>query len=512
MQQTHTGICHDSFLFSFLSFFSQYDMMLLACSHRAFFSVLSCQKEVSALLTYTLSSAGPAPLYEQLVSCLREDILSGRLPPGSHLPSKRSFAGNLGVSSITVEAAYGRLMDEGYVFSEPKRGYFVAQFIHPDSVHTISHTTDIRLPGDEKIYPLDLSGNRTPPERFPFSVWTHLLRETVNDKSSELLISSPCGGVPELRSAIAWHLKSFRGMNVDPDQIVVGAGTEYLYGLLIQLLGAERVFCLEDPGYRKIAQIYASHRVTCRWAPMDESGITVPGLLNAGADVAHISPTHHFPTGITMPITRRYELLSWADARPGRCIIEDDYDSEFRLTGRPIPSLQSIDEHGRVIYMNTFSKSIASTIRISYMVLPPALANDYYSRLSFYSCTVSTFEQYTLARFISDGYFEKHLNRMRLFYARLRKQLLQQIAASPIADRIDVQERDSGLHFLLKLNTRRPDAELRELLSSRGINLLPLSAYYRNPDNAPEHTFVFNYSSLDTSMLEQALPVLAEFI
>ena len=146
------------------------------------------------------------------------------------------------------------------------------------------------------------------------------------------------------------------------------------------------------------------------------------------------------------------------------------------------------------------------------MVLPPALANEYYSRLSFYSCTVSTFDQYTLARFISEGYFEKHLNRMRLFYARLRKQLLQQITASPIADRIDVQERDSGLHFLLKLDTRRSDAELRALLSSRGVNLLPISAYYRNPDNAPEHTFIFNYSSLDSSMLEQALPVLAESI
>ena len=301
------------------------------------------------VLTYTLSSADSVPLYEQLVSCLREDILSGRLSPGAHLPSKRSFAGNLGVSSITVEAAYGRLMDEGYVFSEPKRGYFVAPFTHPDAHAPASRPTDLRLPPKEKAFSLDLSGNRTPPERFPFSVWTHLLRETVNDRSSELLIPSPCGGVRELRSAIAWHLKSFRGMNVDPDQIVVGAGTEYLYGLLIQLLGAERVFCLEDPGYRKIAQIYASYRAACRWAPMDESGITVSGLISAGADVAHISPTHHFPTGITMPITRRYELLSWADERPGRYIIEDDYDSEFRLTGRPIPSLQSIDEHGRVI-------------------------------------------------------------------------------------------------------------------------------------------------------------------
>ena len=464
------------------------------------------------MLTYALSSEDQKPLYEQLVDFLREDILSGQLSSGTRLPSKRNFAGNLGVSSITVETAYNRLIDEGYVLSEPKKGYYVAELSGQAQALPKVSVAEIRLPPRHDPSLTDLSGNRTPAERFPFSVWTHLMRETVNEIGEALLIPAPCGGVRSLREAIAAHLNSFRGMRVDPDQIIIGAGTEYLYGLLIQLLGLNRVFCLEDPGYRKIAQIYASHGVVCHWAQMDASGITVTGLETAGADVAHISPTHHFPTGITMPVSRRYELLAWAGARPGRYIIEDDYDSEFRLTGRPIPSLQSIDKQGRVIYMNTFSKSLASTIRISYMVLPPTLANMFYQELAFYSCTVSNFDQYTLARFISGGYFEKHVNRMRLYYARLRRQLLQLIAASPIADRIDVLERDSGLHFLLRLQTERTDDELRARLTERGFNLLPISVYYQHPEDAPAHTFVLNYSSLSVPDLEKALGILAELI
>ena len=463
------------------------------------------------MLTYTLSSDDGRPLYEQLGDSLRRDILSGRLSSGTRLPSKRSLSGNLGVSSITVESAYNRLIDEGYVRSEPKRGYYVAELsgrdLHPADAPAVS----IRLP-EEPEAALDLSGNRAAAARFPFSVWAHLMRETINDRGEALLLPSPCGGVRPLREAIAAHLRSFRGMSVDPDQIIVGAGTEYLYGLLIQLLGNDRVYCLEDPGYQKIAQIYASNGACCRWAPMDEAGITIAGLEAAGADVVHISPTHHFPTGITMPVSRRYELLSWASSAPGRTIIEDDYDSEFRLTGRPIPSLQSIDTDGCVIYMNTFSKTLASTIRISYMILPPALANRYYDHLSFYSCTVSSFEQYCLARFLSGGWFEKHLNRMRLYYARLRRELLHVIADSLCADRLTVLERDSGLHFLLQIRTDVSDTVLLQRLRDRGISLLPLSAWYRSPQDAPDHTFILNYSSLSPADLAHALNVLSELI
>ena len=500
-------------------------------------------KEVFPLLTYSLTSEDPRPLYEQLSAALRQDILAERLPAGGRLPSKRSLAGNLGVSSITVEAAYNRLIDEGFVTSVPKRGYFVAEF-GGQTFPGASRPASV-LPGPSAVRPgvaqsgfkeadvlgsvfsgpgsppggstpavpmLNLSASSAPAEHFPFSVWARLLRSTVNDLGPELLQTSPYGGVLPLREAIAEHLRSFRGMQVDSACIVVGAGTEYLYSLLIQLLGHGRIYCMEDPGYRKSAQIYRANGAECRWASLDHDGITVSGLEAVGAEVAHISPTHHFPTGITMPAGRRYELLRWAAAGENRWIIEDDYDSEFRLTGRPIPSLQSIDRNGKVIYMNTFSKTLTSTMRISYMVLPPELAARFARQLSFYSCTVSTFEQYTLAKFIRDGYFEKHLNRMRLFYARIRRQILQQIASSPVAGRIHVLERDSGLHFLLQFDTDLPDEALHTALLREGIILNPLSSYYLQPSEAPDHTFLLSYSSLSPEAVDSALAAFARIL
>ncbi len=464
------------------------------------------------MLTYTFTQENSGPLYEQLYRAVRADILSGRLSAGDRLPSKRSFSENLGVSSITVEGAYNRLIDEGFVVSEPKRGYYVAPL--QNTVLPSEPVSPLILcpPQSGEAFSVDLSASRGPNQSFPFSVWTHLLRETIREQGDELLTPSPCSGIRPLRAAIAEHLQSFRGMRVDPDQIILGAGTEYLYGLLIQLLGAERIYCLEDPGYQKISQIYLSYRAVCRWAEMDDSGVTIAGLDAAKAEVAHISPTHHFPSGITMPVSRRCELLAWAGSKPDRYIIEDDYDSEFRLTGHPVPSLQSIDTAGRVIYMNTFSKTLASTVRISYMVLPPKLANAYYRRLSFYSCTVSTFEQYTLARFLSDGYFEKHINRRRLAYTRLRRQLLQAIVSSPVSDRLRVLERDSGLHFLLEIKSNRSDDALLQALRERGVHLLPLSAYYHRQDLAPAHTFIIQYSSLSLQEMEQALQILEELL
>ena len=464
------------------------------------------------MLTYSLSADCSEPLYEQLYLLLRGDILSGRLPAGTRLPSRRSLSKNLGVSVVTVETAYSRLMDEGFVFSEAKRGYYVSDFSLQSP--QVREQRAVRIAPQEPGRPdlITLSSNRARVGSFPFTVWARLLRETINEVGEDLLFPSPCGGIEQLREAIAAHLISFRGMTVEPAQIIVGAGTEYLYGLLIQLLGRERIYCLEDPGYQKPAQIYLSNGAACRWAAMDGYGITVSGIEASRADIIHISPTHHFPTGITMPIGRRYELLNWALRSSDRYIIEDDYDSEFRLTGRPIPSLQSIDEHGRVIYINTFSKTLAPTIRISYMVLPPDLANEYYRRLSFYSCTVSTFEQHTLARFLSGGYFEKHINRMRLSYARLRKQILQELAESSLSSRVTVLENDSGLHFLLKIKTDEPDDGLVAALRERGISLLPLSLYYQNPDVAPPHTFILNYSSLSISELHLALDILGHLI
>ena len=214
-------------------------------------------------------------------------------------------------------------------------------------------------------------------------------------------------------------------MDVSPEQIVVGAGTDYLYGLLIQLLGHDKIYGMEEPGYQKISEVYQSHNVLCLHIPLDRQGICIDKLNASGADIVHISPSHHFPTGIITPISRRYELLGWASASDSHYIIEDDYDCEFRFMGKPIPSLQSIDVMDKVIYMNTFTKTLASTIRISYMVLPKHLMARFQQNLGFYACTVSNFEQYTLTRFIQEGHFERHINRMRNFYHSQRDLLLK---------------------------------------------------------------------------------------
>ena len=291
------------------------------------------------MLTYSFVDLGSDSLYEHLYKCIKNDIMNGKLKSGDKLPSKRSFAKNLDISTITVENAYAQLMAEGYIYSMPKRGYFVSE------VKTFSEKRPERaeyLPETPKEmnYYADFISNRTSHANFPFSIWAKLTREVLSGEDLTLLLPPPAGGIMELRKAIADHLYQFRGIAVSPEQIIIGAGTEYLYGLLIQLFGNEAVYAIEDPGYQKIAQIYTSHGVKVCYIPMDESGVRTEILEDSGADILHLSPSHHYPTGTVTPISRRYELLGWASKSERRYIIEDDYDSEFRLLGRPIPALQ----------------------------------------------------------------------------------------------------------------------------------------------------------------------------
>ena len=377
------------------------------------------------MLTYSFEHLEGESLYEHLYRCIRGDILAGRLRAGEKLPSKRSLARQLGISVITVEGAYGQLVAEGYCQSVPKKGFFVARVmgVPQESLRKAEPVAEREAPRPR--YLADFTANSLPPADFPFKTWTRLLRQVIAGQPEALLERSPGMGILSLRATIAGHLRSFRGLDVTPGQIVIGAGTEYLYGLLVQLLGRGKCFGVENPGYDKIRKVYHRHGVDCVPVDMEEEGISLPDLQAKAVDVLHISPSHHFPTGCITPISRRYELLGWASAAPGRYIIEDDYDSEFRLTGRPIPTMMGIDVSGRVIYMNTFSKTLTPTIRISYMVLPERLVRDFEEKLGFYSCTVSNFEQYTLARFIQDGYFEKHINRMRNSYRKRREALLK---------------------------------------------------------------------------------------
>ncbi len=455
------------------------------------------------MLTYSFEDIGAESLYIHLYKCIRDDIVSGKIAPGTKLPSKRSFAENLGVSVITVENAYAQLISEGYLYSAPKKGYFAAD-LEKSTVRQKAETVQAQVPVTPKYF-ADFSSNRTDPENFPFATWAKLMREIISEQSAELMLNAPCGGVPELRAAIAAHLRDFRGIQANPNQIVVGAGTEYLYGLLIQLLGFDKVYALEDPGYRKIAQVYESHGVRYGFTPMDGEGIDPKALAESGADILHISPSHHFPTGIVTPVARRYALLSWAAQSPQRYIIEDDYDSEFRLIGKPIPALQSIDVTDRVIYMNTFTKSLASTIRISYMVLPAALAEEFYKRLGFYACTVSNLEQYTLARFISAGHFEKHINRMRNRYKLKRDLILEEMERGGLLRVAEIQEEDAGLHFLLRVRTDAASEEIVRQAQQNGVRVTSLSDYYREAPLQAASAFVISYSEIPDSKIPEAV-------
>lgn len=464
------------------------------------------------MLTYDFETID-GPIYEYIYKCIKEDILSGKIMPGEKLPSKRAFANNHGVSIITIQNAYDQLISEGYIYTIPKKGYYASQIQGMTSRVSLSTNIsyDIDIPKDTECE-VDFSGNGISADNFPFSTWTKISREVMSTKKEELMKTAPVCGVKELRQAIAEHLKSFRGMMVDPNQIIVGAGTEYLYGLLTELLGNDKNYVIETPGYKKLVQIYKQRGITCRYATMDEAGVTVKALEESEADVAHICPNHHFPTGITMPASRRYEVLAWANDNSNRYIIEDDYDSEFRTEGKPIPTLFSIDACEKVIYMNTFSKSLAPTIRISYMVLPVHLVKQLYGRLNFYSCTVSNFEQYTLAEFINRGYFEKHINRMRHFYMKKRKQVMDIISHSGLVKYCDIIENDSGLHFIIKLKTELLDKDLEERMMEHGIRMRSLSDYDLINIGKKEHFFIINYSNLDTDRIENALGIIENII
>ncbi len=449
------------------------------------------------MLTYDLKKAPGVPLYEALYRCIRSDILSGRLEPGCKLPSKRALAQHLEVSKITVETAYNQLSAEGYIASREKVGYFVEKTElpaqappAPEDCAPLSHSAP------ERGAILNLTSNA--PAKFPFSVWSRLQRQVLLDLGQQLLAPVPHQGLPELRQAIARHLSGFRGMQVSADNIIIGAGTDFLYNLVLQLLGKELVYALEEPGYGKIRSIYHAAGVQTLDAKMDAQGVVPESLGNAR--VLHLSPSHHFPLGIITPMHRRQALLKWANEADGY-IIEDDYDSEFRFNAHPMAALYS--PGGRVIYMNSFTKSLAPSIRMGYMVLPTALMAAFREKLSFYGCTVGSFEQHTLARFLSQGHFEKHINRMRKFYRGQRNRLLDILKTCPWADRLTIEEADAGLHFLLKVDTDLTDEALEAFCEGLGLKVRSLSGYYHGPvPESSRHRLVINYSGLTEQDLE----------
>ncbi len=358
-------------------------------------------------MNYTIDKHGAESAYMQLYRQLRQDIVGGAVPRGMRLPSKRTLAEELGVSVITVEHAYALLVDEGYAEARPRSGYFAA-FGGPAAG------------GAWQPSLADMSAPREAPEDFPFTTLARTMRAVLSDYDRRILEPSPSRGVPELREALAGYLRRSRGMEVSPEQLVIGSGAEYLYGLVVQLLGRDRGFALEDPCYEKIRRVYEANGARCEALRLGPDGIESEALRACRAGALHVTPFHSYPSGITATAAKRHEYAAWARERDA-VIVEDDYDSELASPTRQIETIFSLAPE-RVIYLNTFSKTLAPAMRTGYMVLPGALCEEYRARLDFYSCTVPVYDQYVLAAFLEEGHLERYINRRRRKLRRQREE------------------------------------------------------------------------------------------
>ena len=467
------------------------------------------------MLTYDLSQRDDTPLYEYLYELIAADIRQGRLGANKKLPSKRALAKHLGVSLITVEGAFSQLVAEGYVRAVERKGYYVCDLTPAAAPAAATAPAPVQAPERVAVdKPLtcafDLRGGSLS-GAFPYDAWARSLREALSQESEATLVGpqEPLGTL-RLRRVLANYLGEFRGMSVSPDQIVIGAGAQYLYNMIIQLLGAGVQVAIENPGYPRLEHIYRVNRVPVAHIPMDDQGIRVDLLAASGANLVHLTPSHQFPTGLVISAPRRYELLSWASQDSARYIIEDDYDCEFRLAGKPIAPLQRLDAQGQVIYTNTFTKSLGSAFRIGYMVLPPALADRYERELGFYSCTVSAVDQLALARFIESGAYERHVNRMRTQYRALRDQLINALRASRLADRLSFAAQDSGIHFLRGVRSRCSGGELQRRAGEHGVAISCLQSFYqgKQAEEGAVRWLVAGYSSLEPSQIASCVGAL----
>lgn len=439
------------------------------------------------MLTYNLDAKNK---YYSLYRHIRGDILRGNLKGGQKLPSKRALASNLSVSVITVQTAYEQLLAEGYIISVERSGYFVADV---DARFRAAPPAVIKEESGQQKYKFDLVSGSPRAELFPFSVWARLMRSVLSDEGEHLLERVPCRGDLSLRREIAAYLYRMRGVTVDPSRIVVGAGAEYLYGIIVQLLGRDKLFAVENPGYGKIYSTYNLYGARCVPIAVGPNGADVTQIEHSSAHILHISPSHQFPTGAVMPVAERVRLINWARSQNAN-IIEDDYDSEFRLTGKPLQSMLGLCPD-RVIYINTFSKSLAPSMRMGYMVLPPDLSDNFLKLFSKSANVVPLFEQKTLAAMIGEGHFERHINRLKNYYRAIRGEVLAAIASLPFP--AQVNDTGSGLHVTVRFPAAPSDERIRAEAARRGINVRCLSDYLISPAKGYEKTAVINYGGLE---------------
>lgn len=458
-------------------------------------------------LTISLDTRSRIPLYEQIYDYIKTDIQRGRIPYGEKLPSTRFLSKHLEVSRSTVELAYEQLLSEGYIESVPYKGFFVAQIdelyhLKKDKPQPQRERKEVRR------YRYDFTPNGVDLKSFPYNVWRKLSKDILMDDRTELFRSGDSQGEYGFRSAICSYLYQARGVDCTPDQIIVGAGSDYILMLLGMILGMDHTIAFEDPTYKQAYRMAGGMTYNRIPVSMDKNGMKVTELEKSGADIAYVTPSHQYPTGVIMPIRRRMELLKWACEEQGRYIVEDDYDSEFRYKGKPIPALKGYDASDKVIYLGTFSKSIAPAIRLSYMVLPKPLLEAYEQKARFVNSTVSKVDQLIVQKFIEEGYYERHLNKTRALYKSRHDVLIEELR--PMADICTISGENAGVHLLLTFQNGMTEEELIDRAAREDIRVYGLSDYRIKENCKEKATILLGYANLTEDQIRKAARLLRD--
>lgn len=448
------------------------------------------------------------PLYWQIYEQIKRDIHGGVLAAEEKLPSKRKLAASLGVSVTTVDAAYAQLVSEGFLSARPQRGFFVCPLEELKKSQPRPAETE-KAPGEKKAE-VDFSSGAVDPEHFPYNTWRRLLKNAFNEYDEGLLRRTPPQGDWELRRAIAAYLYDARGVHCTADSIIIGAGAEHLLQVLSYILENSCTIAMENPVYNRAYQIFQRMGHGVLPVDIDGAGMPVEPLADKQNIAVYVTPSHQFPLGVSMPISRRIKLLRWAEAGKNRYIIEDDYDSEFRYLTRPLPSLQSIDDGGKVIYLGTFTKSIAPSLRIGFLVLPPALLSAYKEEYAGFGSLVSRLEQRVLCEFIRGGYFERHLNKMRTVY-RGKRALLERALRGAFGPSLGMQGENAGHHLLVSPGNGMSESELCAAALERGVRVYPISPYFIREIPA-EHRgqVLLGYGGLSGEEIEKGVALLKQ--
>ncbi len=444
-------------------------------------------------------------LYVQIYEYIKSEIRGGRLLCGERLPSTRILAENLQVSRSTVDLAYEQLVSEGYLEARAGSGYYVGQVEELYGFHAVLQDMPIEKI-EKEAYKIDFSTGAIDMSVFPFGTWRKLNKTILSEDSGKLFTLGEPQGDWELRQTISRYLHASRGANIRPEQLIIGAGNEYLFMLLEKLLGRHRKIALEKPTYNKAYRSFQSFAYEISRIPMDKSGMNVKELRESEAEIAYIMPSHQYPTGVVMPIGRRQELLKWACESEERYIIEDDHDSEFRYKGKPIPCLQSIDRNDKVIYLGTFSKAIAPAIRISFMALPMPLLEIYKDKYQFFSSTVSRIDQKILQQFMEEGYFERHLNRMRKTYRTKHDEMLR--CLKPFRKKFIIQGENAGTYLTLQSKEGKTEAELMDLARSVGVKVYGMSQHL-HIEGEEYYTILLGFGGLSLEEIKSGLDMLS---